>query len=138
MNSPTPQLQDPELKVAAPKPSRRVTRSLARHLRLGARARELYQRAEAELNAALLLHPPLGEAITLPDGRCVMVVDQFAQRHVAYSAKVFHRYVVADWKEPKELKASKEAKLSLPLSVTKATAEGSEAKAAEKAQEVPA
>ncbi len=85
--------------------NRRLAHSLARHLRLGARARELYQRAEAELNAALLLHPPLGEAITLPDGRCVVVVDQFAQKHVAYSAKVFHRYHVADWKEPRSAKS---------------------------------
>ncbi len=138
MNSPIPQVQNPKLKIAAPKPNRRVTRSLARHLRLGARARELYQRAEAELNAALLLRPPLGEAITLPDGRCVMVVDQFAQRHVAYSAKVFHRYVVADWKEPKEPKTPKEAKLPPTLPVTKAVTEGNEAKADQKMQEVVA
>ena len=86
--------------------NRQLARSLARHLRLGARARALYQRAEAELNAALLLRPPRGEAITLPDGRSVVVVDQFAQKHVAYSAKVFHRYLVADWKEPRPAKSA--------------------------------
>ncbi|HTH49912.1 MAG TPA: hypothetical protein VMB21_20530 [Candidatus Limnocylindria bacterium] len=106
MNTPCPQIQNPRPQPPASRPQRRVARSLARHLRLGARARELYQRAEAELNAALLLQPPLGEAIRLPDGRCVVVVDLFAQKHVAYSAKVFHRYQVTDWKAPKTAKAA--------------------------------
>ena len=95
-------------KTAAPRVSRRLVRTLNRHLKLGARARELYQRAEAELNAALQLQPVMGEAITMPDGRTVMVVDQFAEgKNVAYSAKVFHRYQVTDWKAPKAPKPTK-------------------------------
>lgn len=73
---------------------RRIAGAIRRHLRAKERAIVLFQRAQSHLDYAVSLGPPMGEPIDLPDGETATVVDQFAAKNTAFSAKQFSRYAV--------------------------------------------
>ncbi|MGC3991678.1 MAG: hypothetical protein QM796_18705 [Chthoniobacteraceae bacterium] len=80
------------------KPTLKIKRLLQRHLSDAEKAKTKFQRSGLALDEALALGVPLNEMIELRDGRQVVITDQFAQRNIAFSAKLFQRYKVDDYK----------------------------------------
>lgn len=94
-------------------PIKRITRLLAAHLRNSDRGKKCFDKSGTSLDRAIALGVPLNEPITIQDKhgnkRVVVVQDQFEGRNTAFSAKMFQRYRVADYKEPKPVKSAKPA-----------------------------
>ena len=84
------------------KPSvRRLRKLLTAHLRAADRGRKLYQQAGDSLDLLLAAGMPVNEPIRLADGRSFRLIDQFAARNTAFSAKKFDRFKVEEIKQPR-------------------------------------
>lgn len=77
---------------------------LRRHLKDNERGTALFRRSTALLNRAMETGLPLDVPIDVGGGRMVCLRDQFSGRNEAFAAKIFHRFKVEDWKEPKVAK----------------------------------
>jgi hypothetical protein len=82
---------------------------LRRHLKDNERGTALFRRSTALLNRAMEAGLPLDEPIDLGDGKLVCLRDQFSGRNEAFAAKIFHRFKVEAWKEPKAAKVKEAA-----------------------------
>jgi hypothetical protein len=82
-------------------PLKKITRLIVSHLRHSSAGKNRFAASGAALDAAIGLGAPLETPIELPDGRTVMIRDQFAQNNTAFSAKMFQRYKVEETKESK-------------------------------------
>jgi hypothetical protein len=76
---------------------------VAAHIKKNAQGIKLFKASGSALTQALAQGAKVGEAITLPDGSVVTIVDQFATKSEVFMPKVFHRYKVEDYK-PAETK----------------------------------
>ena len=81
-------------------PMAKIKAALATHLRFGDRGRVHFKKSGDALDEALRLGLPLGQPIKLADGRTFEVQDQFAEKNVAFSAKMFQRFAVKEVKLP--------------------------------------
>ena len=81
-------------------PMRKIKAALTIHLRAGDRGRVNFKKSGEALDEALRLGLPLGQPIKLADGRTFEVQDQFAEKNVAFSAKMFQRFAVKEIKLP--------------------------------------
>jgi hypothetical protein len=94
----------------------KLERWLERHVRRKERGKALYKKADAALDRALALGPPLDQPISVQfrDGknivtRQLVVKDVFAETNTAFKSVSAHRFAVADYKKPKpEKKVSSE------------------------------
>ena len=91
-------------------PIKKISRLLARHLRESERGKKQFTKSTAALDAAVALGAPLNVPIEITDRdgttRVICVRDQFAEKNTAFSAKMFSRFKVEPWKEPKAAKTA--------------------------------
>ena len=89
-------------------PMRKIKAALVIHLRAKDRVKANSQKSGDALDEALRLGLPLGTPIKLADGRTFEVQDQFAEKNIAFSAKMFQRFAVKEVKPPVRPAAKKE------------------------------
>jgi hypothetical protein len=88
---------------------RKVRSLISRHVRHGARARELFKKAAAALDQVIAIGAEINQPIdiTVRNGkeivaRRVVIHDQFEKKNTAFGAKAFQRYSVDDYKPKKD------------------------------------
>lgn len=90
----------------APKSIKHAVRLVARHLKKADRGKALFREASECLNQAISLGLPVNKPFKLRDGRNVYLRDVFESSNEAGGYKMFSRFRVEEYKEPKPKKAA--------------------------------
>lgn len=86
--------------------SKKAVQLIARHLKKSERGKILFRESSECLNQAIALGLPINQPFKLRDGRTMYLRDVFESSNEAGGYKMFNRFRVEEFKEPKPKKAA--------------------------------